>query len=206
MPVRLLAKDLDLVAAPMPIRWLTCGGKSRERESRLAPFCAGAIRTCANFQISSSDMPDNAAHTSWPDWITAGATAVTALFVALAWRAAVMASKQAERRQLPLAEIDISGPIRDPQFGDFLQADFFIKNRLDETIVITKISAQTPRHTRVSLGTAKQGIYGGELSPDIGETSFVLPDITVCESGSSSNSFGATDRARFKLYVVPPDG
>ena len=147
-------------------------------------------------------MSEQAAHSSWTDWMTAVATAVTAFFVALGWVAAVAASRRNTKRLLPTTELAFMGEGRSMDFGDFLQVRISITNRLDETIVIRKIIVRKPTNSFVSSGEWIQGSYIGQKSPALGETNFVQPNITIQEKVPTAIHY----ETPIDLYVVPPEG
>lgn len=75
-----------------------------------------------------------------PEWITAIATVATALLTGTGGVATWLALRREGRRQLPIIEFDLSRRAT----GEAL-VDLRIRNRLDETLVLTELAVVRPR-------------------------------------------------------------
>jgi hypothetical protein len=140
---------------------------------------------------------------SWTDRVTAVATAVTAFFAAIAAVATVVALYREAKRSLPVIELTTA------ELGALLKLHLKITNRLDETLVIDKISVTKPRDARLSQGKRPPPpTYSNTREPEVGETNFVLSPAIVYETGSISTMMGLPeriDRSVLDLYFSPPE-
>jgi hypothetical protein len=143
------------------------------------------------------------------DWVTAAATAITALLVGFSGFVAWLAYRRDKRRDLPVIE-----PCAiwedDKGLGHYLHLRLIITNRLDETVILNTVSVRRPRGALVSAGMrVNTGYSGGTLAATRGSSDTVVLGETISSAGSAF--LGAMDghsiridTAELSLYIFPP--
>jgi hypothetical protein len=141
------------------------------------------------------------------DWITAVATALTALFAAVTGWAAMQAYRRQVKHDLPVIECDCQWST-EGDIGPHIQVRFVILNRLDETLVIHKCGVKKPKGATISEGI----ISGkGRAVPSKGITSIIKLDHKVFRSGTRftgppGSDLIASDLLPFVIFLSPPEG
>jgi hypothetical protein len=148
----------------------------------------------------------NGASGSWlSDWITAAATAATALFAAITGWAAMQAYRHEVKRDLPVVESDFRWST-EGEIGPHSRLRFTILNRLDETLVVQECEIKKPKRNTISTGI----ISSNGIVPSRGVSQRIRLDYNVYRSGTlSSGPPGggsvSSDLLPFLIFLSPPD-
>jgi hypothetical protein len=146
-------------------------------------------------------LSGSATNSSLSDWITAVATAATALFAAITGLAAWLAYRRQARHDFPVVELEFEN------IGPHIRLQFTILNRLDETLIIHKCWVKKPKGATVSTGVISSN---GALVPSKGNASHLQLDYKVPRSGAYRSGplgegFVAADILTFPIFVSLPD-
>lgn len=149
-------------------------------------------------------MPAQPPQSQLTDWITAVATAATALAAGIAGFIAWLAYRRDQRLSLPTVEAVLRW-VRD-QDDDFILLKLIIRNPLWETIILESAHAKYPQSTLIS---SKYENINGEMTPiKKGESSYTDIDDEIYSYGSTSDFYpGRSVRADVyhrDIYLLPP--
>jgi hypothetical protein len=132
------------------------------------------------------------------DWLTSGATIATAIGAGLAAWVTFLGYRLAIRRASPVIEPDIYW-ISSADTGRCLQIHLTVKNRLDETLRLGRLSIKTPKGCLISLGRWEP--QGDNLFPARGDAAF-LDLANAPRPGDLAEHRGLPGRADRKQIVV----
>jgi hypothetical protein len=134
------------------------------------------------------------------DWLTSGATIATAIGAGLAAWVTFLGYRLAIRRASPVIEPDIYW-ISSADTGRCLQIHLTVKNRLDETLRLGRLSIKTPKGCLISLGRWEP--QGDNLFPARGDAAFL--DLANAPR-PDYREVGPNRESRPILFVCPPSG
>jgi hypothetical protein len=143
---------------------------------------------------------------SWTDWITAGATAATALAAIIGGFIAWCGLRRDLNSQLPIVEADFRW--MEPAYGEYLALTLVIRNQLYERLVLESARVKRPRHMLISKDTqtGKDGGFGGIVK---GTLSTVEINRPIAPIGTETDMFRGMpqrmDVSHVELYLSPPD-
>ena len=131
------------------------------------------------------------------DWITAIATAATG------W-AAVLAYRRVAKRDFPIIEPYFRWST-EGGIGPHIRLQLAIRNRLDETLVISECKIKKPKGSTISMGTSAD--YFGIVAPSKGSASRISLNYEISPSGTSFWGGGEIrgDNRSLTLFLCPPD-
>lgn len=141
------------------------------------------------------------------DWITAAATTATALAGGAAVWLAVLDYRRKARQDLPRIECDV-WLRHEPDVGRYVSLRLLAANRLDETLLVSRIAVLRPVRARISFGREIRTPSGTNILPAKGDSNSVAVAREIPPYGSYWDSpFGrqATSRAEFNLFVWVPE-
>lgn len=152
-------------------------------------------------------MSGGTTNSSLSDWITAVATAATALFAAITGLAAWLAYRRQVRHDFPVVELDLRWSI-EGDIGPHLSLRFVILNRLDETLIVHQCMIKEPKGATISSGVTSRD---GGRAPSKGTASQIQLNYNIPRCGSYlSGPPGAgpiaADIVPFTLFVSLPGG
>lgn len=136
-------------------------------------------------------MSNGASGSGLSDWITAAATAATALFAAITGWAAMQAYRREVKPDFPVVELDSKWSI-EGEIGPHIIIRFTILNRLDETLVVQECTIEKPKMVAISDGIISSG---GMLVPSRGVGQRIRLNYNVHRSETFS----------FALFLSPPE-
>lgn len=125
------------------------------------------------------------------DWITATATALTAIFAGFGGLAAWLSYRREVRKDLPVIEAEMSWS------GNFVLTRIRIQNTLPTTLVVVSARVKHPRNCRISPGLEvdRHGRY--DLTTPKAAANYYT------EVNCEIFPFGSADAARLDLAVFP---
>ena len=136
-------------------------------------------------------MSNGASGSGLSDWITAAATAATALFAAITGWAAMQAYRREVKPDFPVVKSDSKWSI-EGEIGPHIIIRFTILNRLDETLVVQECTIEKPKMVAISDGIISSG---GMLVPSRGVGQRIRLNYNVHRSETFS----------FALFLSPPE-
>lgn len=137
----------------------------------------------------------------WPIWITAGATALTAVLTGTGGFAAWLALNRERQREMPVVERSFTWK------DDHLHLSLTVRNRLAETLVLDSIQIAFPRRSTVSSQHGKiTDSYGNPGPPVPGERPLLECRHEVNAYGASRSNHSAGDTAYWSFALWPPAG
>jgi hypothetical protein len=127
------------------------------------------------------------------DWITA-----------IAGWAAVLAYRRVAKRDFPIIE-PYFGWSTEGGIGPHIRLQLAIRNRLDETLVISECKIKKPKGSTISMGTSAD--YFGIVVPSKGSASRISLNYEISPSGTSFWAGGEVrgDNRSLTLFLCPPD-
>lgn len=135
-----------------------------------------------------------------PDWITAWATAITAILTGTGGLAAWLALRREQLREMPIVE-------RTVHWDDgHLILKLTITNRLPETLILDSVEITRPRGTTISdsTGPGDKAWSPGPPVPGVGP---VLPcRFSINRAGSEGSQHSVGDIGYRGFSVWPPTG
>jgi hypothetical protein len=141
----------------------------------------------------------------WTDWITAAATALTAIFAGFGGVAAWLTYRRDVSKDLPIVDADLSWS------GEFILVRMAIRNQLPQIIVLADIQVKRPRGCKVSSGFGydKSGSYDlTQPKPAIGHSAKIGYRISPYGSVRSGQVSGFRDQpadvGRLDIAIFPP--
>ena len=135
------------------------------------------------------------------DWITSGATLATAVLAGVGAWISYVGYRWNREQMMPRVEPDFYWG-QDIDLGVFIKGDFWIVNRLDETLEITSLSVKRPSQANISLG--KYNIQQHAYLPVKATRSQIECDYKIEEIGETHSIGGRSDRRCLIFYVFPP--
>jgi len=143
------------------------------------------------------------AQPSWTDYVTAIATAATALFAGLSGIAALIVLRRESRRLLPVIEPDFRWA-DEKDVGPHIRTLILITNRLDETLVIDSVKLARPAGGTLSPGCPTG--YGGDTKAGRGHSPRLSLGRQIRPRGEpdSIGRDSSGDWAQLMLYAFPP--
>lgn len=137
----------------------------------------------------------------WPIWITAGATALTAILTGTGGMAAWLALRRERRREMPVVERTFSW------IDDHISVGLVVRNRLPESLILDSITVRHPRGATVSSQHGKAvNAYGEPGLPEPGDGPVMHCGYSVSPLGTQRGQVTAGDSAAWGFALWPPSG